>query len=88
MFATNAGMLGTAKIGNQDGTNIAVTDSAHLGSLLNSSANITITLGSRTFLLDGETTVADADTLFIEGTDRIRCSVWFRRIESGVCAVQ
>ena len=69
MFASGAGMLGTAKIGNQDGTNIAVTDSAHLGSLLNSSANIMITLGSATFRLDGETTVADADTLFIRRTD-------------------
>ncbi len=69
MFNGAAGMLGTAKIGNQDGTNITVTDSAHLGSLLNSSANIMITLGSATFRLDGETTVADADTLFIEGID-------------------
>ena len=69
MFGSNAGMLGTAKIGNQDGTEIVVTDSAHLGSLLNSSANITITLGANTFRLDGETTVADADTLFIGGSD-------------------
>ena len=69
MFGPNAGMLGTAKIGNQDGTNIIVTDSAHLGSLLNSSANITITLGTDTLRLDGETTVAEADTLKILGSD-------------------
>ena len=64
MFAV-AGSLGTAKIGNQDGTNIQVTGEGYLGSLLNSSANITITLGAGEFGLGGETTVADADTLFI-----------------------
>ena len=70
-FAAGGGTLGTAKIGNQDGTNITVIDRGRLGSLLNSSANITINLGSRTFHLEGETTVADADTLFIKRTDAL-----------------
>ena len=39
----------------------------YLGSLLNSSADTKISLGSGRFHLEGETTVADAETLFIEG---------------------
>ena len=63
-----AGSLGTAKIGNQDETNITVMDDGgYLGSLLSSSADITMTLGTGRFHLEGETTVADAETLFIEG---------------------
>ena len=60
----------------------------YLGSLLNSSADVTITLGDGRFQLDGETTVADAETLFIKGggSDGVKAG-WFRRIESGVCEV-
>ena len=64
---TAAGSLGTAKIGNQDETEIGVETIGYLGSLLSSSANVSISLGSGVFHLEGETTVADAETLFIKG---------------------
>ncbi len=62
-----AGSLGTAKIGDLDGTNIVAVTGGYLGSLQNASANITITPGTGTLVIDGETTIADVDTLFISG---------------------